>query len=255
MIIRETDREFVMITQHDHACLSGHLAAQLCDDLFLEAGCIPDVLLAIQEHDRGWIRLDHTPIWNDRDQVPFSFNDYPMLPKLVLYTLGIDEVEQRNEYAALLCSLHYASFQHIRSSSHPDCIAFCSREADRQERLHRKLKLSQEVVSRHFQLLQLCDDLSLYICLNRPGSPKEQEHPWYRDGFKRSEPLLPKGNPRMIAEWVNEKEIKMTPFLFKKEFQTSIPVKHVSKDMIRSRGLNTAYTQAIAHEQEVSIVS
>ncbi|WP_028547749.1 DUF3891 family protein [Paenibacillus sp. UNC451MF] len=251
MIIRETEQEFVMTTQHDHAGLSAHIAAQFCDDIFLGDVYIPDVLQAITEHDRAWIRLDHTPIWNDQDHVPFSFSDYPMLPKLVLYKLGIDEVEQMSEYAAFLCSKHYASFQQLQHSSHPDCIAFCSGEARRQARIQEKLKFPKEMIERHFQLLQLCDDISLYVGLNNPGSTKDKEHPWFRDGFTLSEPLLPDGSRRLIAEWLNEKEIRMTPFPFKHDFKTTVPIKCVSKEAIRSLGMNRAYEQAILQEQEV----
>ncbi|WP_282941352.1 DUF3891 family protein [Paenibacillus sp. RC67] len=254
MIIRETEHEFIMTTQHNHAGLSGQFAAHFCDDLFLGNAYIPVVLQAIHEHDRAWIRLDQTPIWNDEDHVPFSFSDYPMLPKLVLYKLGIDEVEQINAYAALLCSMHYASFQHIRNSLHPDCIAFCSGEASRQARLEENLKVPKEVLERHFHLLQLCDDLSLYVCLNNPGASKEKEHPWYREGFKRSEPLLLEGGRRLMAEWISENEIKMTPFPFKHDFKMIVPIKRVSKDAIRTLGMNKAYAKTMMQEQEITCV-
>lgn len=254
MIIRETEQHFIMTTQHDHAGLSSQIAEQLRSELFLGNEHIPIVLQAVTEHDRAWIRLDHTPIWNDQEQVPFSFSDYPLLPKLILYKLGIDEVEQMNAYAALICSMYYASFQDIQNSLHPDCIAFCTGEANRQAQLLEKLKPSKEVLERHFHILQLCDDISLYVCLNKPGSAKADEHPWYREGFKRSEPLLPEGSSRLAAEWLNENEIKMAPFLWKHDFKTIVPVKRVSKDSIRSLGLNQAYARAALQEQEVHFV-
>jgi hypothetical protein len=65
MIVRETEREFVMITQHDHAHLSGVLASHFTKEFFREDSYYQELILAIYEHDRSWIRLDDTPIWND----------------------------------------------------------------------------------------------------------------------------------------------------------------------------------------------
>nr|WP_253735858.1 DUF3891 family protein [Paenibacillus sp. FJAT-26967] len=34
------------------------------------------------------------------------------------------------------------------------------------------------MIEQHFKLLKLCDELSLYVCLNEPGVSKDEEHPW-----------------------------------------------------------------------------
>ncbi|WP_168122358.1 DUF3891 family protein [Paenibacillus sp. HB172176] len=186
MIVRETKTEFVMTTQHEHACFSGEIAAHFKSELWIDPHLLEAVLLAIREHDRGWISLDETPVWYDRIKAPYSFMDYPLYPKLPMYTRGIDEVEDRNAYAALICSLHYASFKAIRASSHPDCIAYIQHEEERQNRITQQLRLSpaSPVIAQHLRLLQLCDEISLYVCMNEPGAGKDEEHPWYRDGFE-----------------------------------------------------------------------
>lgn len=113
-----------------------------------------DVLYSIKEHDRAWIDLDHTPLWNDELQRPYSFIDYPSLIKLTYYRQGIDKVGRQSPYAGLLCSLHFASFYE-----------------------------AQKNVQFHFKLLQQCDHLSIYLCMQEPGINKAQEISWYRNGF------------------------------------------------------------------------
>nr|AYQ72090.1 DUF3891 family protein [Cohnella candidum] len=124
MIIREIQDSFVMVTQHDHALLSGEIAKHFTDPYFVDGAYRADVELAIREHDRGWIRLDDAPIWNDRDAKPFSFMDYPLLPKLTHYRLGIDEVQAQSEYAALLCSMHYCSFMAGHTPEQTEIVRF-----------------------------------------------------------------------------------------------------------------------------------
>lgn len=252
MIIRETEQQFVMISQHDHARLSGDVAAHFAEKFFVNTRYIKDVLLAVYEHDRSWIRLDETPVWNDRDRIPFSFTDYPLLPKLILYRQGIDEVEVRNPYAALLCSLHYASFRIFQTSDRPECEEFYRHEVERQVRIKESLSsLEEETLHSHFRLLQLCDDLSLYVCLNRPGASKEEEHPWYRTGFKHSQLITGHPERRVVAHWLNEKEIRLTPSPFHGSFSAKLRLKRVDKQLAAQIGIADAYKQTEREEQEI----
>lgn len=253
MIVRESNDYYSVAKQHDHAILSGDIASHFKDDTFIDSTYRDDVLLAIREHDRGWIRLDETPVWNDREHVPFSFIDYPMHAKLPHYTIGINEVEEMSSYAALLCSLHYTSFTPIRNSSHPDCIAYMKHEADRQRRMLKKLNLQADrdgdLISHHLRLLQLCDELSLYVCLNRPGATKIEEHPWYKEAFDTTIQ-----DQSLTAKWMNEHKIWLHPFPFKGDFKVSIPMKHVSKEMRTQLGIEKAYRETGFEMQEVTFV-
>ncbi|WP_028595999.1 DUF3891 family protein [Paenibacillus assamensis] len=239
MIVRESDQHFIMTTQHEHARFSGEIAAHLRSNLFENSNDIEAVVLAIQEHDRGWIRLDDTPIWNDRAAAPFSFLDYPLLPKLVLYKVGLDEVEAMNDYAALLCSLHYSSFVHIQKSERLDCIHFIAHEKERQQQIRARLgELDEHMIASHFKLLQLCDDISLYVCMNEPGVSKENEHPWYKEGF---ETIIQ--DQKINAHWVSANEIRIDPCLFDSEFTVTMKSKHVEKDVINRIGIHAAYQE------------
>lgn len=116
MVIYETDQAYIMTTQHDHAHISGELASQWEESAFKNRRHKQDFVYAAREHDRGWIQLDAAPFWNDHVSAPYTFIDFPLNPRFVFYRLGIDEVEQGNTYAALLCSLMYKASRTDRAS-------------------------------------------------------------------------------------------------------------------------------------------
>ncbi|GIO89341.1 DUF3891 family protein [Paenibacillus lactis] len=248
MIIRETEDAFVMTTQDDHGRFSGDIARGFRKELFLDETVVEDVLLAIAEHDRAWLPMDDTPIWNDAVGLPFTFVDYPTLPKLLMYAKGVDETEAMSPYAGYLCSLHYASF--MKNATEAPFVEFYHAELERQERLKSQHPFpDEETIQRQFALLQLCDDLSLYVCMNAPGATKEEEHPWFRDGFDMSV-----DGQRVAAEWLGGEEIRLSPFLFEREWPVVLKNKHVRKAQIKQEGIAKAFEHAPWTEQKVLFV-
>ncbi|OZB97947.1 DUF3891 family protein [Paenibacillus sp. XY044] len=249
MIIRERQDSFVLIRQHDHAQLSGQIAEHL-----LPAWLPPGVdreaaALAITQHDRGWRYLDHSPLWDQESDSPYSFINYPLGPKLSSYRTGLDEAEAMDPYAGLLCSMHYASFQQIRYANEAETARFYKEELLRQERIHHQLSgLDAKRVERHFNLLKLCDSLSLYVCLNEPGASKDEEHPWYREGIETE--IAGLGD--LTARWANEDSVTVSPSLFQTEFMGSVTLKQVSKQAIKAQGFEAAYD--IAPEMTQNII-
>lgn len=257
MIISEKPDAWVMVKQHDHAHLSG-LAVDHWDlSQFKGADRQQDVSYAIYQHDRSWIGLDETPIWNDKNHVPYSFIDFPLIPKLRFYTWGLDETEKENPYAALLCSMHYASF--FEGATHPDSHAFLHSERKRQERLKQfcyiKTSEQEDALHYHFRLLQFCDNISLYVCLNEPGVSKAEEYPWYRNGFKNSEIFNKMHEQQIIAQWIDDMRIKFSPFPFQKPFHAQVKIKIVPKQLVKREGIAQAYENTSWSTREVIIVS
>lgn len=249
MIVRESNDYFTMIKQHDHAIFCGDMARYLRDDYFIDPAYKNDVILAINEHDRSWLRLDETPIWNDRTNTPFSFMDYPLHLKLPLYTLGINELEKMSSYATLISSLHYSSFKPIRDSVHPDCVYYINQESDRQRIIEQELVPDSNMVIQHLRMLQLLDEMSLYVCLNKPGATKEEEHPWYKEAFGTT--FL---NQTFSAKWVNVNEVSIAPFPFKCDFKANLIIKNVSKDLISQNGIERAYMETDYTIQEITFM-
>jgi len=242
MIVRKTAAGFVMLAQHEHGQLAGQIAAGWNPDRFPGGDRKEDVLLAVTEHDRSWIGLDHTPVWNDCSGEPYSFTDYPLLPKLLFYQQGIDGLEEVNPYAALLCSMHYASF--FSDPEDAAGSAYRRKELERQARLRGRLGIggtAAEELAGQFRLLQLCDHLSLYLGLNGPGVPKEREHSWFRDGFPTSEQLSFAGGRRITARWLDKERVRLEPFPLAAALTVTWVEKHVESERIAAEGIAGAY--------------
>jgi len=185
MIIREQNNGFIMIKQHDHAQISSKLYQQLPEKFLPKKEYQFEVNYAIEQHDCGWIPFDETPFWNDKANEPYSFTNFPTEPKTVLYEYGINRVEEKYPYAALLCSEHYTRF--LRKSMDKTAKNFVQKEQARQERILKQLNIAKDLWMAHYEILQFFDNLSLYICLNEPGTPHEEE---FVSNFSRY-PFLP----------------------------------------------------------------
>lgn len=255
MIIQEQDQSFIMITQHDHAKVSGQLAQNWKEDYFLGLDRKQEVVLACFEHDRGWIELDKDPKWNAIKQKPYSFMDYPTGPKLTYYKRGIDEVFTLNEYAALLCSLHYASF--LQASTDHVSKQFVSDENKRQLQLVHQLGIEQNSEKEkhlmyHLNMLKFCDNLSLYLCLNKPGTTKTEEYLFFRNGFPQAFPFAQ--NQPITADWRVKEYIKLSFSPLVSQLQLEFPYKVVHKSLVDKLGLVFAYEEAPIVTQEVYIM-
>jgi hypothetical protein len=128
-----------MITQHDHANISGQIAQNWKGDYFKDVERKEEVLLGIREHDRGWIEPDSAPLWNSIQLKPYDFVEYPLESKVVFYKKGIDEVETISIYAGLLCSAHYASF--LQYEENPIATKFMDEETTRRLRLLKQCRI------------------------------------------------------------------------------------------------------------------
>lgn len=254
MIIYERTDDFVMIKQHDHAQLSAEIARHVNQAVFLNPSRKEDVLYSISEHDRGWIDLDDVPLWNDRAQRPYSFMDLPSHLKLTFYRKGIDEVEQENRYAALLCSLHFVSF--FEGEQESILQQFVRDEQERQEKLKKEEGVStrndDEEIEQYFDLLQFCDNVSLYVCLNEPGVKKSEELSWYCQGFPQLFPFTNK--EKIIPRWVDVDKVALSPFPLEQELEASVRIKEVKKLDIARVGIAQAYRETEYKHRAVSFV-
>lgn len=241
MIILDRKQSYFMVTQNDHAQIAGVIARNCKKEYFFDDIRTQEVLLAIQEHDRGWIELDSSPIWNDKTEKPYSFIDYPLALKIPFYKKGLDEVEKMSKYAALLCSLHYSSF--IQDSSEPSVREFWYVEKQRQDQLSKELQLAgnkdkQETLMYHLDLLKFCDYLSLFICLNEPGFNKGI-HPFFRNGFPQLFPFVT--DEPIVAHWETQETVSLSFSPLKSEIVVELPYRVVMKDQIEEYGVLQAY--------------
>ncbi|MGI8313991.1 DUF3891 family protein [Halobacillus mangrovi] len=253
MIVQERENEFLMIKQHDHAQISGQMVLEWKKNFLLRSKLREEADWAIAQHDRAWIPLDEHPKWNDEKNRPYTFIDYPIKEKIEAYQRGIKEVAERSLYAGMLCSMHYMSF-FSEDSDDPAILQFIGEEKKRQEDLFKAMKMDvpKDIYHLHFKRLQFCDDLSLYVCMQEPGIPKEQEVPWFKDGFRQTFDFAPDG---IMANWVDQTQVSVNSFPFSRPFEVHIPYRSVSKKAIEEKGLEKAYHEAETAQRTVKIIS
>lgn len=241
MILFERENSYVMFTQDDHAQVSKQIAEHCKDEYYYDSKHFEEVILAIQEHDRGWIEPDKSPLWNDKLGLPYSFIDYPTDLKISFYEKGLDEVEEMSKYACLLCSLHYSSF--VQDAEETAVQEFWDLEKQRQNRLSKELGISgneekEEILMYHLDLLKFSDFLSLFICLHEPGNNKNS-HPFFKNGFPQL--FLFVTEEPIIASWENEELVTLSFSPLKSELIVELPYKEVMKDDAKKDGLLQAF--------------
>ncbi|HTN21933.1 MAG TPA: DUF3891 family protein [Pelobium sp.] len=239
MILREDSDNYILIAQHDHAYIAGELLSHFKKE-FIAIEHFESFKFAVYQHDRAWVIPDSHPLLNDVTQKPFTFLDFPEKLRFYFYKLGIEQVYQANAYAALLCSLHYCNLASVSFSE--TATQFIEREKLRQNHLISKLKIPHKnLLNYQLRILKFCDDLSLYICMNKPGVSKEGEVPLFKKGFADSEFFNEDGETKVVASYKDRGTIKFNSNPFEDVFEVKVHLKRVSKKLIKDVGLADAY--------------
>lgn len=256
MIVRERSDTFVLVSQYDHAQLSGWLAALWNETLPPPSG---PLRLAGLLHDVAWAALDTQPMWNEAANRPYTFLDLPNAIKLPGYQMGVDQAEREDPYTGLLCSLHYPGLIPAFMRTDPEIAAFLQAEEQRQARLGAALQAAgrQSELARaqqDLQLVRLWDEISLYVAMNEPGATKAEEHHWFRDGFS---PLIsqPDGSTRRFhARWLDARRIALDPFPLTEPMAYGLPYRVVRKDATLRLGFTAAYGASPRFVQVITFV-
>jgi hypothetical protein len=217
MIVREKPDSYVLIKQHDHALASGEFARYWAR----QPQPLESTLYAIAHHDVAWQGPDALIRWNEETGRPYSFVDYPPEPKVRAYTKGLDWLEERDPYAACLCSTHYETLVRRLGRSEAE-EKFADAESRRQAMLRTEMSEEElENLEHNLNLLRLCDGLSLFVCLNEPGD--DDNPPPYPGGFELS-------GERFQPIWEDRRALRLDPNPFSGAFDLAIPYLSVGKD-------------------------
>lgn len=254
MIVRERPDAFIMIEQDNHAHISGEIISHWLDDFFVGEKYRKSVTDAIYMHDLGWKAFDQQPFWNDEKQAPYTFINFPVQTKAVLYKHGFDAVAQQDLYAAWLCSEHYTRFMLHEDAD--EAQAFVKREKKRQQQIIAALPtFDYSLFDFHYGLLQICDNLSLYMCLNEPNVTKEDVHPFFHDGIPLSPSLHVFDHSKMQLDWRSMETIAIHPFPFASPPHVTLKQKTVTKRSIMDKGLNKAYQSYPYEEVNIQLIA
>ena len=217
MIVRERPDSYLLVKQHDHALVSGEFAKHWAR----KPRPLDSTLYAIAHHDVAWKGPDASVRWNEETGRPYSFTDYPAEPKIRAYSEGLDWLEERDAYAACLCSMHYETLVRRLGRSEAE-ERFADAESGRQARLRAEMSGEElENLEYNLGLLRLCDGLSLFVCLNEPGD--DDDPPPYPGGFELS-------GERFKPVWDDQNTLRLNPNPFSESFGITIPYTLVGED-------------------------
>lgn len=253
MIVQEFSDKYVMIAQHDHAAISGTMAKMWKHTHFPDKDKRPSVEDAIKNHDIGWKLIDEAPIWNDVAVAPYTFTTYPTALKTVLYRYGIDEVAQADNYAALLCSKHYDRF--LKNNSSEAAGKFVQEEKARRKQLIQSINnFGIDHYHFHYGILQMLDDMSLFLCLNEPGVQKENEHPFFKNGINKHEGITTIQEDKVHLFWKDKHTVSLHPFVFAEPFTISLQQRNVMKQAIKQNGILKSYQNAPVVTHDITLI-
>jgi hypothetical protein len=217
MIVRkEADGSLVLITQINHAELSGMFAANWGNETFARPRPFQSTVRAAIYHDAGWYRYETQPTYDVASKTTPNFPQVPSDPtQLEAYQWAIDWLTEIDPYAGLLISRHrtglWSERYHVVSDPPPpprrpldDLVsAFMTRNEARQEVALAALDRNEFATNYHN--LQVWDLLSLVLC---SADPKPTTFEPVPTGYQQADRV------RMTLEPVGVDRISIKPYPF-----------------------------------------
>jgi hypothetical protein len=174
MIVRyESDGTVVMITQNDHAKLAGLFAAHWGNARFARARPFGSVVRAAHYHDSGWFRYETSPQFID-GKTPSYRQVAADSTQIAAHQAAIDMLIDVDPYTGLLVSKHRTGLWQSRygvvaepqqpppRKLNPEAEAAKGSHEAQQRAIEAGLDRNEVAVN--YNLLQVWDLLSLYIC-------------------------------------------------------------------------------------------
>lgn len=267
MIRRRQGSDFLLITQHDHALLSGELAELFGNGEFAAPVPREQAISGIRLHDSGWPLHDEEPTIN-AEHLPLDVFETPRKIAFKVWTASVERATRHDPYAGLLVSLHVLALSVLASErtvsngsfslDNPQdrlaVIKFQQREIERQETLRSLAGLRSEKGAHHavvrdvrqeaedqlqfnFALLQVMDQLSLALCCTEPPTCTSRDLPQRPGGTKLKLNFTRQGNDVRVDPW---------PFA-QPRVELKIPACRIAAKAYKNDAeLRTAYTGAAA---------
>jgi hypothetical protein len=114
VIRRPFNNGWVVISQMDHAQLSGALMARWGNETFASPTPEAEVLFAISEHDNGWHEWERAPEIHPETGYPLQFNELRFEPFSAIWRRGTERHRKTRPYTSLILALHAASLARRR---------------------------------------------------------------------------------------------------------------------------------------------
>ena len=211
MIVRyEADGTIVMITQNDHAQLSGLFAAHWGNKLFAKPQPYMSLVRAAMFHDRGWIRYETGPQLNAEGKTP-NYREVPSdSAQIEAFEWAGDWLGSIDAYAGLMIAKHRTGLYQgrygvmtspsaiQRGKLKPEIEGLISRSEAKQKAIAEKFDTKELMTN--YKLLQVWDLISLYICSTETLKPDRiAPVPCDYDGTSSVDMTLSPTGPNTIA--------------------------------------------------------
>lgn len=201
MFVSSKDDQLLLVTQEDHAVLSGELAAHWGNDIFEPVQPHESMLTAARQHDVGWLEPDSVPLLDHTTGKPVHVTDVDLTAHQRFYAKGVAEVSAFDPYAGLVVSLHWTGLYRGRWGLGPSFDPARARAANLDRVVEDQeiswIKVREELRQRaedgrrsHFEqrlwanydLLQAFDLISIFLCTSFGGEeqtiPAVPRGPW-----------------------------------------------------------------------------
>lgn len=201
MIVRKlSDGSLILINQTDHASVSGIMGAHWGNGDFKKPAPFESVVRGVALHDAGWRRYETAPHYDMERQTPPHFTATPLtVNQVASYQDAVDWLWKIDPYAGLLISRHRTGLWRRRYDAVnqpapsapraiiPEAEQFIARNEARQEEA--LAQFDRRAFHVNYQLLQILDLLSLYLCTGEPTKTQIGPAPMSCDGDGTGVPL------------------------------------------------------------------
>jgi hypothetical protein len=173
MIRRETENGWVLISQHDHGILAGDIMKYWGNERFSRPEPSGEVLLAINEHDHGWVEWESNITVNPENGFPTNFMEMKSKNQSEIWSRSYENNSENHPYASTLIALHFDRFNRKLLQRNPSDPSALSYKRNMEDFLKQKLgsfdsgSNTDDVppdMNINLRLLQVGDIISLALC-------------------------------------------------------------------------------------------
>ncbi|QQK74708.1 DUF3891 family protein [Salicibibacter cibarius] len=240
MIISTQNGDLVLVRQDDHGIHAGEVTQQWGNEEFERTSSHDSVALAVKNHDIGWKEPDDEVLFNNEVLQPLNFIDVNLKKHAEFYEQGYRRVLEEDSYAGLLVGMHWIGLYTRRFGYDPtftykvsdDLLGYMNEVILSQQKnwvdIKQKLWNINEPRSQFedriwmdYELVQVMDRLSLFMCMNDPSEKNEVE----------LGPVRKSQNGESVYLTVRSEGsgvISVDPFPFAKEFQATYLARKIS---------------------------
>lgn len=180
MIVRDQGESWQVVAQPDHGDVCGEIARAWGNDAFEAPRARGSLATAARRHDDGWAIWEREPDVDHRngDGRPLNVFDIGIGVHLAFFRAMVEAVSDEDRYAGVLASMHAAGLYTNRYDTDPSLkMTFEDTRREQVDRFVEERNAAHDAVAAElgvpddqrwvdYKLLQVCDRLCLYFCLN-----------------------------------------------------------------------------------------